>query len=127
MHRWLAFACAFALALATPLQTSAQQLPNMPPDNTGGNHAHMVYEGAIGAGVHLALPERPWLANGLCFAVGLAKEVSDYRRGQAGYRHGLFSRNDLKADALGCALGWATAAGVRVLLQPRGASFNLEF
>jgi hypothetical protein len=57
----------------------------------------------------------------------VVKEIGDYRRGQAGYRHGLFSRNDLKADALGCALGWLTAAGVRLVLQPRGVLVRKEF
>ena len=94
-------------ALATdkpPVQTPA--LANMPPDGWGGRNAHVGYSAVIGAVSNALLPDRPWLASGLCLLVGVVKEAKDYRKGQPGYRHGLFSRNDLKADAAGCALGY---------------------
>lgn len=90
------------VALLISLPATAQ---NMPPDGWGGRNAHVGYSAVIGAVSNALLPDRPWLASGLCLLVGVVKEAKDYRKGQPGYRHGLFSRNDLKADAVGCALG----------------------
>ena len=103
----LCLALAAAPVAATdkpPVQTPA--LANMPPDGWGGRNAHVGYSAVIGAVSNALLPDRPWLASGLCLLVGVVKEAKDYRKGQPGYRHGLFSRNDLKADAAGCALGY---------------------
>lgn len=123
VHRGFALPLAFALATAS---VAAQQLPNMPPDNAGGARAHVGYSAAIGGALNLANPERPWLNALICGAIGMAKEVADYRRGQTGYRHGLFSRADLRNDLLGCALGWGTMAGLRLMVAPRGLYLEKE-
>ena len=78
---------------------------NMPPDGWGGAKAHFGYSAAIGGiGTYLA-PEKKWWVLGGCMAIGVLKEYKDYRKEMPGYRHGLFSRNDLKMDAAGCLAG----------------------
>ena len=105
-----------------PVSTS---LPNMPPDNSGGRRAHMLYEGVIGVVTSEIWPESPAKAFAACFSVGLLKEAADYSKGQPGYRHGLFSRKDLLADAAGCGLGIGLDKGVRLMLTPRGAYLSV--
>ena len=100
-------------------------LPNMPPDNAGGRRAHLLYEGAIGIVASEIWPESPAKAFAACFSVGLLKEVADYSKGQPGYRHGLFSRKDLLADAAGCGLGIGLDKGARLMLTPRGAYLSV--
>jgi hypothetical protein len=101
-------------------------LRNMPPDNSGGGRAHLAYSALLGAGLNVVNPDHPWVNAALCFGVGVAKEAHDYHKGQPGYRHGLFSRKDLREDAKGCALGWGTIAGARLILQPRGFALTWE-
>lgn len=95
---------ATCLLLATPM-AQPQSLPSQPPDNAGGARAHLGYSAAMGALGSLVAPEHPWLVFAACLAVGVVKEALDYRRGQSGYRHGLFSRNDIRNDGVGCAAG----------------------
>lgn len=100
-----AWAAALVLAAAPVAATETAPILNMPPDNTGGRAAHIGYSAAIGAiGTALA-PDRKWWIFAGCMAIGVAKELRDRAKGQEGYRHGLFSRNDLRADAAGCAAG----------------------
>ena len=105
-----------------PVSTS---LPNMPPDNSGGRSEHLRYFGAIGLAGSLLFPEHPWAVFSGCMAIGVAKEIDDYKHGQPGYRHGLFSRKDLLADAAGCGLGIGLDKGARLMLTPRGAYLSV--
>lgn len=104
------------------------RLPRMPPDNWGGAKAHVLISAGIGTVTNIWLPDRPILAAALCMAPGLYREAYTYdRQPEPGYRHGLFSRKDLIANAAGCALGYGTAKGVRWLLTPNSAYLNVEF
>jgi hypothetical protein len=80
-------------------------IQNMPPDGWGGAKSHFGYSAAIGAFGTAIAPEKKWWVLGGCLAVGVLKEYKDYRKETPGYRHGLFSRNDLKMDAAGCLAG----------------------
>lgn len=77
----------------------------MPPDDWGGRHAHLTYWSLIGLVGTQFFPENPYSVASACFAIGVWKEYKDYRKDTPGYKHGLFSRNDLKMDALGCGIG----------------------
>jgi len=94
----------------------AQAEGNMPPDNWGGRNAHLQYETAIGLVTAEVLP--PVWAWSACFSVGVWKEWKDYHKETPGYKHGLFSRNDLKADGVGCAVGLAANKSFHWVLTP---------
>ena len=101
----LGFAAGAVLAHDKPKPPPEPQLLGMPPDNHGGRTSHIGYSAAIGAiGTALA-PEHKWWVLAGCMAIGVAKELHDRAKGQPGYRHGLFSRNDLRYDAAGCIAG----------------------
>lgn len=102
-------------------------LGNMPPDNPGGRSAHFGYSTLIGITASELLPSHPWGAFSACLGIGVLKELKDYRKGQPGYRHGLFSREDLKADAAGCGAGVLGDSGIRLLIGPREVKFFWEF
>lgn len=98
-------------------------VPNMPPDGWGGAQAHVGISALIGAATRSVVRE-PLPAFGVCMVPGLVKEVADYRKGQPGFRHGLFSRKDLISDAAGCAVG-VTIGGF--VFAPGRVWFNKEF
>jgi hypothetical protein len=76
-----------------------------PPDNRGGLKAHFGYSTVMGAIGATVAPEHKWWILGGCITIGAAKELRDRNKGQPGYQRGLFSRNDMKANALGCLTG----------------------
>jgi hypothetical protein len=105
-----------------PVQT---ELPNMPPDNWGGARAHFLYSAAIGATGQGLFPRHSGAVFGACLGVGVLKELRDRDRGQSGYKRGLFSRNDIKADALGCGLGVLGVRGIQAYKDGKG--FNVLY
>ena len=109
------------------LLLTASLLGNMPPDNPGGRNAHFQYSALIGIAGSELFPSHPWGAFGACLGIGVLKELKDYRKGQPGYRHGLFSREDLKADAFGCGVGVLGDKGFRAIIGPREVKFFWEF
>jgi hypothetical protein len=116
--------CALLACLSS--MAFAQGQPNMPPDNVGGRAAHLGYSAAMGAAGHLIWPEHSGWTTAGCVGIGIVKEYRDYRKGQPGYKHGLFSRNDIGADTIGCGIGLAGAAGVRLILRPNGFALSKE-
>ena len=106
------------LVLAAPAWAEDTRL-NMPPDGWGGARAHLTYSAGMSLVGSEVLNSR-WKGGAACFAVGVLKEWSDYRKETPGYRHGLFSRNDLKMDALGCAIGSLANWGLHVAFEPAG-------
>lgn len=122
------------LALIAPI---VQAEPSMPPDNTGGRKAHIQLSAALGLGASLLVNEERSLKLGPCgvtcqrFALaltpGLLKEIRDYQKGQAGYQHGLFSRKDLQADALGAAMGVLSYSLVEGLLIKPGKTTQVAY
>jgi hypothetical protein len=106
---WLA--CA-TLAILPALDARAYDKPepppalrNMPPDGWGGASAHFGYSAGMGMLGSYVAPKHPWPVFFGCLGVGVMKELRDRDKAPPGFRHGLFSRNDLKMDALGCAAG----------------------
>lgn len=103
-----------------PQISASAELPYMPPDNWGGRSSHILYEAAIGTATGLYFKDNKWAAFGTCFSVGVIKEIKDFYKGQPGYKHGLFSRNDLVSDAVGCGIGVLLAAPGLRLIQEQG-------
>lgn len=103
-----------------PQISAPAELPYMPPDNWGGKRSHILYESVIGTATGLYFKDNKPLAFGTCWAVGVIKEIKDFQKGQPGYKHGLFSRNDLVSDAVGCGIGVFLAAPGLRLMHERG-------
>lgn len=112
----------------------APQLLNHPPDNWGGAKAHVLMFTGFGMVTSYAADElklepayRLPVAFGACMLPGIYREWNTYKnKPEPGYRHGLFSRNDLKANALGCGLGMLSYRGIRAIVTPRAASLVVE-
>jgi hypothetical protein len=110
-----------ALLALLPTLACGEELGNMPPDNWGGRHAHLGYSAIMGLTFPELLQSRTW-GGVACGGIGVWKEWKDYRKQTPGYRHGLFSRNDLKMDALGCGLGLLGNTGMHVVFGPAGGA-----
>lgn len=109
------------LPLLIVIPCHAQELGNMPPDDWGVRHAHLGYSAVMGLVFPEFIPHRGW-AWVACEAVGVWKEWKDYRKATPGYRHGLFSRNDLKMDTLGCVGGALGNYGLHLMVGPSGGA-----
>lgn len=103
----------------------SQELGNMPPDNTGGRKSHIIYSAGFGLLSTVAINDGrkwTWLEDttgcgvycqrfSLAVLPGLYRETDTYfNKPEPGYKHGLFSINDMKANALGAALGVGAGA-----------------
>ena len=133
---WFAF-CGAALAHTEkhgqPVKETPQLL-NMPPDNWGGAKAHVLMFTGFGVVTSYAADSlkidpsyKLPVAFGVCMLPGLYREWNTYEnKPEPGYRHGLFSRNDIKANAIGCGLGMLSYRGIRAIVTPRGSSLVID-
>lgn len=111
-----------------PVEPPKPELLNMPQDNWGGRKAHLIYSAGMGAVGQYAFPRHSWAVFGACTAIGVAKEAYTYKnKPEPGYRHGLFSRNDILADATGCALGVLGVKGIQVYHNGFRLSYTKDF
>jgi hypothetical protein len=105
----------FAILLLVPFSVLAQPFW-LNPDDYGGRGEHLGFSGAIGAGLTFEKPQWSALARfGACQVPGLLKEVVfDYGIMRSGV-----SRNDLRANAIGCVAGIGLAAGLVYVFRDR--------
>jgi hypothetical protein len=135
---WIGYAAIFVAVAAISCSADAHtekhgytkphvntELPNMPPDNWGGAKAHLAYSTVLGAAGQSMFPRRSLPVFGACLGVGVLHELHDRNQGQPGYKHGLFSRNDLKMNALGCGLGVLGVRGIQAYKDGKG--FNVLY
>lgn len=79
---------------------------------------HAAVSFALGAGAQMILPEdKPVAAFALAMMPGIAKELSDSRKGGSGW-----SNKDLVADAVGAAMGVYVTRTVQIRLGRRSVT-----
>lgn len=84
---------------------------------------HAAVSFALGAGAQMILPEdKPVAAFALALMPGIAKELSDSRKGGSGW-----SNKDLVADAVGAAMGVYVTRTVQIRLGRRSVTIAGTF